>query len=258
LGIFWDSLHNYAKIKNIEANNIFTQEHFNSVLDLFPEFIRPNILSILQYVKLKKISKQCHSAIIYTNNQGPKEWAYFIKNYFESKLKYRLFNHVISAFKANGKRIEMCRTTHDKNMKDFIRCSKLPENSEICYLDDTYYPDMNNSNVYYIKIKPYVHDVHFDTMIRRYAHSGVSKKLISDKQTEQDFFDFMKNNMNSYEYICTEKNKDEYEIDKITTKKTMAHVRAFFNGSNSDLHSTGNKKTLKYKNKNASKTRKNY
>jgi hypothetical protein len=95
-------------------------------------------------------------------------------------------------------------------------------------------------------------------MIRRYAHNGISKKLISDKQTEQDFFDFMKNNMNSYEYICTEKNKDEYEIDKITTKKTMAHVRAFFNGSNSDSHSTGNKKTLKHKNKNASKTRKNY
>ena len=90
LGIFWDSLHNYAKTMNIDAATILTQHHFNETLDIFPEFVRPKILSILQYIKLKKILKQCDGVIIYTNNQGPKEWIQFIKNYFESKIKYKL------------------------------------------------------------------------------------------------------------------------------------------------------------------------
>ena len=208
LGIFWDSLHNYARSINADTKGIFTQEYFNSVLDIFPEFIRPNILAMLQFVKMKKITRQCQSVMIYTNNQGPKEWTYFIKNYFDHKLKYKLFNHVISAFKANGKQIEFCRTSHDKTIKDFMRCSKMRENIEICYLDDTYYPGMNTDEVYYIKIKPYVYDLDFDSMIERFIKSHASKKLISDKDSEKEksFSEFMKENMNNYEFAYIEKN----------------------------------------------------
>jgi hypothetical protein len=47
LGIFWDSLANYMKItQNPELN----QTHFNEILDLFPEFLRPNIINILNYL----------------------------------------------------------------------------------------------------------------------------------------------------------------------------------------------------------------
>lgn len=244
-GIFWDSLHNYAKSINMDITKTFTQDYFNKVLNIFPEFIRPNIISILQYIKVKKQTKQCQSVMIYTNNQGPKEWAYLIKNYFEDKLKYKLFNHVICAFKANGKIVEICRKTHDKTIKDFMRCSKLPENIDICYLDDTYYPSMNADNVYYIKIKPYTHDLHFDLMIYRFIHSDVSKHFISDSQSETDFFNFMKTNLTNYEFVCMEKSKDEYEIDKIITKKTMTHLQSFFNKKHSNSPTSGNKKTLK-------------
>lgn len=257
LGIFWDSLHNYAKSINADTKTIFTQEYFNSLLDIFPEFIRPNILSILDYIKLKKITKQCRSVMIYTNNQGPKEWAHFIKNYFDDKVKYKLFNHVISAFKVNGKIVEFCRRSHDKNIKDFMRCSKLPENIDVCYLDDVYYPEMNAENVYYIKIKPYTHDLHFDLMVNRFIHNDVSKKLISISQTEKDFSDFMKNNMNNYEFAYMEKSKEEYDIDKIITKKTMEHLKSFFNKNKGNISpQSGHKKT--YKNKAyKSKTRRN-
>jgi hypothetical protein len=245
-GIFWDSLHNYAKSINIDIKSTFTQDYFNKILDVFPEFIRPNIMSILQYVKVKKQTKQCHSVMIYTNNQGPKEWVVFIKNYFESKLKYGLFNHIISAFKVNGKIVEFCRRSHDKTIKDFMRCSKLPENIEVCYLDDVYYPEMNADNVYYIKINPYTHDLNFDLMIRRFINHDISKKLIFGTHNEKEFSDFMKNNMNNYEFAYMEKSKDEYEIDKIITKKTMEHLQSFFNkNKRTSSPQSGSKKTFK-------------
>lgn len=257
LGIFWDSLHNYARSINADIKKTFTQEYFNSILDIFPEFIRPNIMNILQYVKSKKITKQCQSVMIYTNNQGPKEWAHFIKNYFDNKLNYRLFNHVISAFKVNGKIVEICRTSHDKNIKDFMRCSKLPENIDLCYLDDVYYSHMNADNVYYIKIKPYTHDLHFELMIHRFVHNDVSKSLISGSQAEKEFTDFMKSNMNNYEFACMEKSKEEYDVDKIITKKTMEHLQTFFNKSkNPSSPLSGHKRTLKNRTY-RSKTRKN-
>jgi hypothetical protein len=246
-GIFWDSLNNYMNSGLLENKKRLAQEEFNKILDLYPEFIRPNILTIFQYLKYKKISKQCQSVLIYTNNQGPKEWVQYIKNYFENKLKYKLFNHVISAFKINGKRVELCRSSHDKTMKDLIKCTKVSQNTEFCYLDDTYYPGMNYDNVYYIKVKPYIHDLQFDLMIHRFLQSNIAKEFI-DKTKEAEFIQFMTNNMNNYTFIYSGKNKEEYEIDKIVTKKTMAHLQTFFNkNSNSPPSPPRHKKTLKNK-----------
>ena len=45
-GIFWDSLGNYLKTKNKRA---LTQKDFDDILDLFQEFIRPNIINILDF-----------------------------------------------------------------------------------------------------------------------------------------------------------------------------------------------------------------
>ena len=49
LGIFWDCLDYFLKEETInEINTIISkQDYFNEILDLFPEFIRPNIVSIL-------------------------------------------------------------------------------------------------------------------------------------------------------------------------------------------------------------------
>ena len=42
-----------------------------------------------------------------------------------------------------------------------------------------------------------------------------------------------------------EKSKDEYEIDKIITKKTMVHLQSFFNKKKPNSPPSGNKRTLK-------------
>jgi len=131
-GIFCDCLNYYFK------NDKYSDIHFNELLDLFPEFIRPKIFSILKYLKLKKEENKCYKVMIYTNNQGHKNWALNIKKYFDTKIDYKLFDQIIAAFKVRGKPVELGRTSHDKTIDDFINCTKLPTDIEICFIDDVY------------------------------------------------------------------------------------------------------------------------
>jgi SAM-dependent methyltransferase len=178
LGIFYDCLKKYLNTEN--NTTALTQTDFNDILDLFPEFLRPNIINILTYLKKKKESNCCHKMMIYTNNNGPPEWANHIISYFESKIKHKLIDQLIAAFKINGKQVEICRTTHSKTHKDLIRCTKIPPNAEICFLDDTFYSEMANENIYYINIKPYYYDLPFDIMLNRFKNSNCGKRIIKD------------------------------------------------------------------------------
>jgi hypothetical protein len=225
LGIFWDSLKSYQKQKKQTTH--FTQNDFNEIIELYPEFIRPNIFSILKYLKRKSESGKCDGVMIYTNNNGPKEWVNHIKDFFQKKINYPLFIHVISAFKVQGKQIEMCRTSYDKTMKDFINCTKIPKNTQICYLDDVFYPNMNHDNVYYIKVKPYIHDLTFEVMIHRFLKSEIGKSMVKENEHE-DFSNYMHTNLSRFDYSYVEKTKKEYDIDKIITKKTMIYLQDFF------------------------------
>jgi len=222
-GIFWDSLTNYIKTKAVA---FLTQEDFNDTLDLFPEVLRPNIINILNYLKTKKKSTCCHKMMVYTNNNGPREWAKLIIGYFDKKMNYKLIDQIIAAFKVNGEQVEICRTTHNKTHTDFIRCTKLPVNAEICFLDDTFYPGMSNENVYYINVKPYYHDIPFEVMIRRFMNSAIGKRLIQDDNFETNMMNFFK----SYKYNCRLKDPKEYEVDEIVGKHIIIHLQIFFDG----------------------------
>jgi len=226
LGIFWDCLSNYLKTKN---NYQLSQEDFNDTLDLFPEFLRPNIINILTYLKNKKNSKCCHKMMIYTNNQGPREWARHITLYFEEKIKMKLFDQIIAAFKVNGKVVEVCRTSHNKTHKDFIRCSRLPQNAEICFLDDMFHPEMANDNIYYINIKPYYHDLKFEYMIEKFKGSDIFKNHIF--YNALDFEKYMLSCIKQYNYDVNLKSDKEYEIDEIIGKQIIFHLQEFFNKS---------------------------
>lgn len=240
-GIFWEALNNYIKYaietELIDEKMKLVQEDFNQILDLYPEFIRPNIYSILNYLKYKMKEPTFKGVMIYTNNQGPKIWTSFIKNYFESKIHHNLFVRVISAFKINGRHVELCRTTNDKTLNDFIRCSKVPVNTQICFLDDTYYPNMNNDNVYYIKVKPYTYDLSFEILIRRFAESDFGVRILKIDKLKETFFSFMTSYMSQFHFMYVNKTKEEYEIDKIITKKIMVHLQSFFNKKNSENRS---------------------
>jgi hypothetical protein len=224
-GIFWDSLVYYLKCKD---EYILTQDDFNDILDLYPEFLRPNILNILTYLKEQKKTNCCHKMMIYTNNNGPSEWVHHIIDYFEKKINYKLIDQIIAAFKVNDKTVEICRTTHSKTHKDFIRCTKIPTSAEICFLDDTFYPEMANDNIYYINVKPYYHDLKFDYMIKKLKESQIGKKIINyDKEFEEKMIEQLK----LYNYNCIDKDSKEYDLDKILGKHIISHLQEFFNKS---------------------------
>jgi hypothetical protein len=221
LGVFWEALLLYSK-----PANILTQETFNKVLDLYPEFIRPNLFTILKYLKRQKSKGVCRSVMIYTNNTGPPEWVQFIKNYIHQKMEYNLFDQVIGAFKVNGHIIEICRTTTEKTKDDFIRCTKLPENIEICFVDNEYHESMHQHDIYYINVNTYIHVMQPTTMIDRFISSQISRILVQTKDEKDSFNKFVTTYMKRYSGII--KSKEEYEIDKIVTKQLMVLLQSFF------------------------------
>lgn len=237
-GMFWDGLKEY--IKYTQQNQPMDQDLFTKALDLYPEFLRPNIIPILQYLKTKKETNHCHKLMIYTNNQGPVEWANFIMRYFEQKLQYTIFDKIIAAFKVNGKQVELCRTSHMKTHGDFIKCTKLPANTHICFLDDVYYPDMSNDKIYYINVKPYVHDLDFEDMITRFLQSNLIEDL-DPVMCKECILLYMK----KYNYICIPKTQENQHIDLIVSKKIMQHLQEFFRTNNNHNNNNNNKQALK-------------
>jgi hypothetical protein len=223
LGMFWDALKAYIKHKQIKQST--DQKLFNMILDLYPEFLRPNIIIILNYLKKKKEKNHCDKLMIYTNNQGPIEWANFIMKYFEEKINYKIFDQIIAAFKVQGKRVELCRTTHMKTHSDLIKCTKLPEETQICFLDDVFYPDMSNEKIYYINVKPYTHDLDFNEMISRFLNSDILGAGVDDPTYCREFIlEFMKR----YNYIYVGKSAETQNVDKIVSKKILHHLHLFF------------------------------
>ena len=221
LGMFWDALKAYIKYKQLKIT--MDQSLFNDILDLYPEFLRPNITGILNYLKDKKEKNHCGKLMIYTNNQGPIEWAKYIIKYFENKINYKIFDQIIGAFKIQGKKVEVCRTTHMKTHKDLIKCTKIPEDTQICFLDDVYYPDMSNEKIYYINLKPYVHDLGFDDMITRLLKSDI---LSPEDPTSCRAF--MMTFLKKFNYIYVSKTAETQQIDKILSKKILQHLQIFF------------------------------
>ena len=62
LGMFWEALENYYGHK-------LPDPYFFEIVDLFQEFLRPNIITILKFLLEKKKQGKCNSLMIYTNNQ---------------------------------------------------------------------------------------------------------------------------------------------------------------------------------------------
>ena len=147
------------------------------------------------------------------------------RNYFEEKINYKIFDQIIAAFKIQGKKVEICRTTHMKTHADLIKCTKLPENTQICFLDDVFYPGMSNEKIYYINVKPYIHDLDFNTMITRMLNDG---SIIADIDDPAYCRKFILSFMKKFNYIYVDKKEDNQEVDNIISKKILHHLHTFF------------------------------
>lgn len=239
LGILWDSLKEYS----LQNDEILTQYNFNSILDNCQEFLRPDIIEILSYLKKKKKSKSCNKIMIYTNNTGNRDWCEKIINYFHFKLNYKLFDQIIAAFKINGNIIELCRTTNEKTHNDLLKCTKIPYNSEICFLDDKYHSKMNTKQIYYIQLKPYYYEIAWNNLLSR-----INNFNLPDCFLEKNRLLELSDIIDKYNFFPREKNEKDIIIDKDISIDIYKHLVIFFN----------NRKTKKNKNNSNNKTNRIY
>ena len=179
LGALVDSL---RMIYGHELSN----EYFFKLLDTYPKFLRPNILNILNTLVAARRRGDCLGIIMYTNNQGPKKWAKLISNYFDYKIGASVFDMIIHAYKVNGRVTEPKRTSHNKNFNDLLRCTMLPKDTLVCFVDDQYHSLASHPNVLYIPVEPYVHkpNVHHTAKIyHRHMNSAISLNDLTKQLT---------------------------------------------------------------------------
>ena len=224
VSIFWEALEKYY------GHNLL-DERFFEVLDTFSNFLRPKILIILDYLKDKKIKKNCDQIMIYTNNQGPKSWVKMISNYFNTKLNYNLFDKIVAAFKVKGKIVELGRTSHNKSVEDLVRCTRIPTNTEICFIDDQKHPLMAQDNVYYINVKPFEYSMEYEAMAALYYDTFSTVYAIED--TKEDFINKIVTDMKRYKFDVYDKSTEEYNTDVVVSKQILIHLEDFFKNGRS-------------------------
>ena len=229
LGIISNSLETELK-RNLHPDEI------NALFTLFPNYLRPGILSILKYLKTQKQHGVCQGIYIYTNNQGPKKWALSIKEYFENKVQYPLFDKVIHAYKTNGVHVEKKRTSHNKTLKDFMRCTKTKEPFSLCFIDDQYHPYMLKQNVQYIHIREYEYYYKPEFIIQKLNKSPIFNSISLTM-------------LNSYLNSYHEKHIKHELKEKQTSKQLIYEIQRF-------LKTFGNRHTRVNKHKMHAKTHK--
>ena len=230
LYILWNILQNYGGNYHL----------FDELLDLYPEFLRHGILNILEFLYHKKTSGECSRIFIYTNNQCRNvssilslsesdsnlehfSWVQLICVYLKKKIgaKTDIFDKIIGAFKIDGQIVEFSRTTTHKTLGDFGRCAVIPKGTEICFIDNTYYPNMVCDRVYYIKPLSYTHCLPPSEIINRFSNSALYKDL--DKSIDPDLDSCLQRAFQNKRV-----NDSNLETDLAISQKLMYYLKEFF------------------------------
>jgi hypothetical protein len=220
------------------------KKYFTKILDMFPEIFRPGIIDSLKLLKKRKKRDKCLKVIIYTNNNGPRGWTIAIKNYLENKINSKIFDRIITKYDQHS--IINCRSTHNKTHKDLVRCTNLPKQTHILFLDDQYHELMNHKNIQYLKLVPYNYHFSSDIMIKRFLHSSIGKALPKEKHSY--FKVFMKKVLRSEKDYIIQKNRISKK-DRKEKKRLLNEIKKF---------TTIHKQTRKYHNKNDRQTKRKY
>ena len=229
INILWENIGNDNDSESLQLL-------FNDTLDLYPEIIRPDIQTALKYVYDKKCKGKCDKIMIYTNNKREKEWISSVAHYFKYLLNIKapcaLFDQLIYAFKINGEIVEPHRTTHKKTHCDLISCTKMPYETQICFLDDSLYERMNNINVYYINFEPYIHHLPFSEMVRRFAdnmnNSALIQRVLNAHGGKTNFVKTVLPIVHSYNFPYIKKRFGEYEMEYVITRRIIEKIKLFF------------------------------
>ena len=243
----WSGINQYMYLStNIEG---LLQKEFNELMHIYPEFLRTGIIELLSFIYNKKREGDCFRIYIYTNNQCPSAWTYLISNYMSSVVidlnasndnkhimnpTMKVFDHIVCSFKINNQIIETMRTTQDKTYTDFIRCTMISKNVEICFIDNTYFSKMTNDKVYYIQPRSYYHGLPYKLILERLFNSHIFTSITNTPHFLEFIYDWFKTKgSRSFDRVKTE---DEREIDIIVQQKIWYHVKEFFLMTTRNVH----------------------
>ena len=222
-----ETLGSYADL-NIMWENLKNNILFNDLVDLYPEFTRYGILSILDFIYQKKISGICDKIFIYTNNKCSYDFVELISKYFSYKLGIadnNLFDQIIRAFKVGNKIVEVSRTTQEKTHTDFIRCTLLPPKTQMCFIDNSYFPEMENKRIYYIQPLSYRHDLTKDEIINRLKKENQCKPSKIYSTVDEKFLNRLYDKLYAFPRGIFEKHREyfetKHEINKLVSQKIM-------------------------------------
>jgi len=228
-----------------------------SILDEFPEFFRYGTSILFKYLNSKKELYSNIFVYIYTNNACiPISWTTIIIKYIEYKWNIRLFDNIIRCFKIKDHIVEYNRTTNDKTFNDLMNCVKLPDNIELCFIDNTLFPKMQHRHVYYLRPKPYYHYVNRNDILKRFLNStmglDITKRLNMNTPELLDKVQswYIENN---YNFDTFSKQHDEMETDIEVSKKMFYHCRLFFYITTKKINTRKNNRKIIL-----NKTKKNY
>ena len=154
------------------------------LLELYPEVFRPGMMKIFEYLKNQKIKNKSIKVVIFTNNMGPKSWTNSIKSFIEKKINYKLFDHVITGWKVNGKINEPYRTSYMKLLSDFKRATGCKNKDKILFLDDQYHEHMDKKMVTYLHLKPYKKKVSNKILLNSFLRSN-NNQIVKLKQWDE-------------------------------------------------------------------------
>ena len=185
------------------------------LLDLWPKFLRPCIMEIFETLRGEKKRNKCLKVIIYTNNMGPRSWTLLIKRYIEKKLRYKLFDKVITAYRLHEK--GNMRTTHSKTYSDLLRSTGYGREVQFIFLDDQAHSRMVHKNIKYLHLYPYSYSIPYNQMIDAFLDSKFGTTI--PKNEHQTFRNYMRH------YLSTGIKHDRYTIKK--TKISKRDIKQF-------------------------------
>ncbi len=176
--VFWNVITNFYNIEEDDKT-----QYFYDVFDLYPEFIRSGMFSLLKKLYKEKVHNRLAGIYIFTNNGGGREWVDLIRDYFTRRLGIpNLFDRTIYAYKsAHGVIVEKNRREYGKTYADLLRSApEISPNSKICFIDDQKHIGMLHKNVTYLKIKSYDKIVPYNELIERFLQKN-------NRSNDEDF-----------------------------------------------------------------------
>ena len=133
VGMIW----NFMEKINLKLNQI----DFNNICSLFPDILRYNIVSILNYICVRKSINNTIKILLYSNNKKGIKWIKLIVCYLQYKVNCKIFYKVIE--------------NNNKSYKDLLIKTGIPKRAKLLFIDDHYHSHMESNKVVYLNIKPY-------------------------------------------------------------------------------------------------------